>query len=132
IYPDAFVDLADASGLIVPLGKAILEQACLEAARWSELNPDPPAVSVNVAARQLRDGDLVAEVAAALDKSGLRPTRLRLEITEGAIVRPDDKSVADLGRVVRLGVHVAIDDFGTGYSNLSYLRRLPVQALKID
>jgi diguanylate cyclase len=130
--PDEFVTIAEESDTILLLGRAVLAQACAEAARWMRITPSPPYVSVNVAARQLQDNDLVSDVSAALDEAGLPASQLRLEITEGAIVRPDGRSVGALHRLVDMGVAVVIDDFGTGYSNLSYLRRLPVDTIKID
>jgi diguanylate cyclase len=130
--PDEFVGIAEESDTILLLGRAVLAQACAEAARWLRITSSPPYVSVNVAARQLQDNDLVSDVSAALDEAGLPASQLRLEITEGAIVRPDGRSVHTLRRLVDMGVAVVIDDFGTGYSNLSYLRRLPVDTIKID
>ncbi len=132
LYPDTFIGLAEQSNLIMRMSNTVLMQACREAARWSELTSEPPSVSVNIVASQLRDNGIVAEVATALQDAHLPPHRLQLEIIEGAIVDPDDQSVSVLHDLVGLGVGVAIDDFGTGYSNLSYLRRLPVRTLKID
>ncbi len=132
LSPDLFIDLAEETGLIVDLGRSVLEQACREAARWIEVTPNTPYVSVNVASRQVHDTDLVAEVASVLERSGLPPSRLVLEITEGVVLSPEDEAVSVLRDLVATGVRLAIDDFGTGYSNLSYLRRLPVQILKID
>jgi diguanylate cyclase (GGDEF)-like protein len=130
--PDEFVPVAEESGAILSLGRAVLAQACAEAVRWSQITSSPPYVSVNVAARQLQDQDLVNVVAAVLDETGLPASQLQLEITEGAIVRPDGRSLDALHLLVDLGVAVVIDDFGTGYSSLSYLRRLPVHTIKID
>jgi diguanylate cyclase (GGDEF)-like protein len=132
LAPDQFIDIAEESALIVRLGQEILRLACREAAGWPAIRPNPPYVSVNVAARQLYDSDFAYEVARVLDQTGLPAQRLCLEITEGAVVRPDDRSMSALDDLVALGVTIVIDDFGTGYSNLSYLRRLPVGALKID
>ncbi|GHJ43284.1 hypothetical protein Cs7R123_06260 [Catellatospora sp. TT07R-123] len=132
LSPDQFIDLAEESGTIVQLGKAVLAQACGEAARWRQLSPNPPFVSVNVTSRQLYDSDVVREVTAVLEETGLPASRLRLEITEGTIVHPDGRSVLTLHRLVDLGVSIVIDDFGTGYSNLSYLHQLPASMIKID
>ena len=130
--PDEFVGIAEESDTILLLGRAVLAQACAEAARWSQLTSSPLYVSVNVAASQLQDTDLVSDVSAVLEQTGLPASQLRLEITEGAIVRPDDRSVGTLHRLVDMGVALVIDDFGTGYSNFSYLRRLPANMIKID
>jgi EAL domain-containing protein (putative c-di-GMP-specific phosphodiesterase class I) len=130
--PDEFVGIAEESDTILLLGRAVLAQACAEAARWLRIRPSPPYVSVNVASRQLQDGEFVSDVSAVLEQTGLPPSQLRLEITEGAIVRSDGRSVGALNGLVAMGVAVVIDDFGTGYSNLSYLRRLPVHTIKID
>jgi diguanylate cyclase (GGDEF)-like protein len=132
LLPDRFIDLAEVSGMTVRLGQAVLAQACAEAARWRAVTSNPPFVSVNVTPRQLHDSDMVREVATVLDETGLPASHLRLEILEGAIVRPNGRSVSTLHRLVDLGVSIAIDDFGTGYSSLSYLRRLPVKMIKID
>jgi diguanylate cyclase (GGDEF)-like protein len=130
--PDEFVRIAEESDTILLLGRAVLAEACAEAARWFQISPSPPYVSVNVAARQLQDTELVSDVSAVLEQTGLPASQLRLEITEGAIVRPESRSVGTLHSLVAMGVAVVIDDFGTGYSNLSYLRRLPVNTIKID
>jgi len=130
--PDEFVGIAEESDTILLLGRAVLAQACAEAARWLRIRPSPPYVSVNVASRQLQDGEFVSDVSAVLEQTRLPPSQLRLEITEGAIVRSDGRSVGALNGLVAMGVAVVIDDFGTGYSNLSYLRRIPVHTIKID
>ncbi len=134
LEPAEFIAVAEEIGLIVPLGAAMLAQACAEAAQWSPLCPDgaAPRVTVNVAGAQLVHPSFVATVVAALDDCGLDPDRLWLEITETSIMA-DTEAAAETFRAVRaLGVHVAVDDFGTGYSSLTYLRRFPVETLKID
>jgi EAL domain-containing protein (putative c-di-GMP-specific phosphodiesterase class I) len=131
ITPDRFIDLAEDTGLIVPLGTRLLEQACRQAARWQAIAARPPFVSVNLAVRQIRDPELVAHIVEVLDRAGLPPRLLQLEITESAAMGTDDATVDTLHTLAGLGIRLAIDDFGTGYANLSYLRHLPVQALKI-
>ena len=131
LTPDRFIDLAEDHGLIVALGMRLLEQACREAARWDTMLAQPPYVSVNLAVRQIRHPGLVAEVVRVLERTGLAPERLQLEITESAVMDNDDETLATLHHLAKLGVHLAIDDFGTGYSNLVYLRALPVQGLKL-
>ena len=129
--PDRFIPLAEATGLIVPLGRLVLETACLDAARWRRHDPTL-TVAVNVSARQLGSGDLVHDVRAALAASGLPPQALILEITESVLVNDFETTRRQLDDVKALGISLAIDDFGTGYSSLSYLRHLPFDILKID
>ncbi len=131
LAPDAFIDLAEESGLIVRLGAAVLERACRQAKRWYDAWPDAPYVSVNLAVRQIRDAGLLDTVTSVLERTGLPPRQLQLEITENAAMSAQDESIAPLRALADLGVRVAIDDFGTGYANLSYLRSLPVRELKI-
>ncbi|OLB74766.1 MAG: GGDEF-domain containing protein [Actinobacteria bacterium 13_2_20CM_2_71_6] len=132
LTPDEFIGLAEDRGLIVALGIRLLEQACQQAAYWYELAPHAPYVSVNLAVRQVRHPGLVADVIAVLDRTGLPPGRLQLEITESAVMdNDDDETLTTLRDLANLGVRLAIDDFGTGYSNLAYLRALPVQGLKL-
>jgi diguanylate cyclase (GGDEF)-like protein len=129
--PDRFIDLAEETGLIVPLGIRLLERACRMAASWRDLRPSPPFVSVNLAVRQIRQPGLVADVAAVLDRTGLPPHLLQLEITESAVMDTGSDTLATLNELAGLGVRLAIDDFGTGYSNLACLRSLPVHGLKL-
>ncbi len=132
ISPAGFIDLAEDTGLIVPLGLHLLEQACGQAAQWHRRLTDPPFVSVNLAVRQLRHRGLVSDVRAVLGTAGLPADRLQLEITESAVVGTDDETLGTLRELADLGVRLVIDDFGTGYANLAYLRTLPVHGLKID
>ncbi len=133
IRPNQFIEVAEESGLIVPLGSWVLERALVEAAGWQ---PTPgrrrPYVSVNVSARQVRAGGFVEGVRAALARSTLPPQLLMLEITESLLLRDDQQIFADLTTLHELGVKIAIDDFGTGYSSLSYLQQFPIDVLKID
>jgi diguanylate cyclase (GGDEF)-like protein len=130
---DQFIGLATDSGMIVALGNHLLEQACQQAAAWARLTPAAPFVSVNIAARQLHHAGLVGLVAELLDRAGLPPAQLQLEITEHAVIGTDRKVIAAMSALAKLGVRIAIDDFGTGYSNLACLRgRLPLHALKLD
>jgi len=126
-----FVPLAEETGIIVPVGGWVLDEACRQAASWSG-NGQAAAVSVNLSARQLSRPDLVETVADALESSGLNPDRLWLEITESVLMEDADMAVRALERLRALGVHLCVDDFGTGYSSLAYLRRFPVDALKVD
>ena len=128
--PDRFIGLAEETGLIVPLGKWVLETACRQAMKWCSAGTGP-IVSVNLAARQVAEPGLVEDISAIITKVGIAPTSLQLELTESAIMGTTGEPLMALRRLVDLGVRIAIDDFGTGYSNLAYLRHLPVHALKI-
>jgi diguanylate cyclase len=131
LSPDAFIPLAEETGLILRLGYAVLEEACEKAAGWWP-EPEPAGfISVNLAVRQVHDPGLVAKVFAILERTGLDPARLQLEITESSVMGTDTEPIAALRQLTARGVRIAIDDFGTGYSNLAYLRRLPVRELKI-
>ncbi|MFC9326348.1 putative bifunctional diguanylate cyclase/phosphodiesterase [Kitasatospora sp. NPDC057015] len=133
LSPDRFIPLAEESGAIVPLGKWVLEESCRQARRWLMEFPDTETfVSVNLAARQIWDSDVVADVAQALESSGLPARLLQLEITESALLGPGGRPLQALQALADMGVRIAIDDFGTGYSNLAYLSRLPVHVLKLD
>ncbi|TYC71939.1 GGDEF domain-containing protein [Streptomyces sp. CB01881] len=133
LSPDRFIPLAEESGAIVPLGKWVLEESCRQAQRWLSEFPDTETfVSVNLAARQIWDSDVVADVAQALDSTGLPARLLQLEITESALLGPGGRPLQALQALADMGVRIAIDDFGTGYSNLAYLSRLPVHVLKLD
>jgi diguanylate cyclase (GGDEF)-like protein len=131
LAPAEFIAVAEESALIVPLGAEILRQACAQAARW---RPEHPGVhvAVNVASAQLGHRSLVPTIARVLADTGLDPDALWLEITETTIMADTEAAVETLRAIRALGVHLAIDDFGTGYSSLAYLRRFPVEALKID
>jgi len=132
VPPVEFVPLAESSGQIVPLGEWILRRACRDAASWSRIMPDPPRVAVNVSATQLRERGFELMVASALDESGLPASRLELEITETALIENIDQAVDILKKLRVTGVRISIDDFGTGLASLSYLKRLPIDQLKID
>ncbi len=128
IPPSDFIPLAEDTGLIVPLGAWVLRQACADAARW----PASLSVSVNLSAAQFRDDQLVPTVAAALQASGLDPSRIELEITESLMMTNTERVVQTLRALAGMGVSIAMDDFGTGYSSLSYLWRFPFDKIKID
>lgn len=126
------IDVAEASGLIVPLGRWLLGVACRAAAAWPPSASGPLTLAVNISARQLEQPGLVADVAAALEASGLAPGRLWLELTETALLADAPFAIATLERLRELGVQVALDDFGTGQSSLARLRHLPIDGLKVD
>ena len=125
--------MAEATGLIIPLGELVLDQAVETVARWNRETAGPPlSVSVNLAARQLVIPDLVPTVDAVLVRHGLDRSLLTLEITETAIMEDVTEGVAVLNHLKSLGLKLAIDDFGTGYSSMAYLQQLPIDVLKID
>jgi EAL domain-containing protein (putative c-di-GMP-specific phosphodiesterase class I) len=131
LSPGEFVPIAEESGLIVPIGRWVLAEACRQAAAWRERG-HPIGVSVNVSARQLDREALVSEVGRALRDAKLNPGALMIEVTETTIMRDTEATTRRLQLLKQLGVRVAIDDFGTGHSSLAYLRQFPVDALKID
>jgi EAL domain-containing protein (putative c-di-GMP-specific phosphodiesterase class I) len=132
--PSEFIAIAEESGLIIPLGRYVMAEACQQVARWQrEFPTEPPLqISVNLSPRQFDDPNLVADVAAALSSAHIGAASLKLEVTEGLIMRDTAKSIETLRKLKDFGVTIAIDDFGTGYSSLSYLRKLPLDVLKID
>jgi EAL domain-containing protein (putative c-di-GMP-specific phosphodiesterase class I) len=134
VQPLDFIGAAERTGLIVPIGRWILYEACRQTQAWHESLPPDRRVSinVNVSARQLRDRQIVADVAAALQDSGLPADSLILEITETVLMNDTEMTIARLRELTALGVRLAVDDFGTGYSSLSYLQRFPVDMLKLD
>ncbi len=133
VMPGEFIPIAESTGLIVPMGKWLLRQACFDARRLQERTERFDLhLAVNVSARQLEDPGLVADVAAALASSRLAPNLLTLEITESVFMTNTPQSVDVIQRLKGLGVKLSIDDFGTGYSSLAYLQQLPVDELKID
>jgi diguanylate cyclase (GGDEF)-like protein len=130
--PGEFIPLAEETGLILPLGRWVLETACRQAVQWSELAPAKPlTLSVNLSARQVQQPYFIGEVADMLRRTGLDPTTLILEITETVMMQDTAATIAKLDALKAMGVQLAIDDFGTGYSSLSYLSRFPVDVLKM-
>lgn len=130
--PGEFIPLAEETGLILPLGRWVLETACREAVKWRELAPARPLkLSVNLSARQVQQASFIDEVADILRRTGLDPTTLVLEITETVMMQDTAATIAKLNALKAMGVQLAIDDFGTGYSSLSYLSRFPLDVLKM-
>jgi diguanylate cyclase (GGDEF)-like protein/PAS domain S-box-containing protein len=134
IPPAAFVPLAEDTGLIVPIGRWVLKETCHQVRSWQIRYPSEPplAAAVNLSARQFEDGCVVEDVRNALRESGLAPNDLSLEITESLLMEDTEVTSKRLGDLKQIGVALAIDDFGTGYSSLAYLRRFPIDRLKID
>jgi diguanylate cyclase (GGDEF)-like protein len=135
VPPTDFISYAEESGLIVPIGRWVIHEACLQAARWQRARDsfDPPfSIGVNISGVQLGHPGFVADVEAALMESKIIPSQLVLELTESSLLARPEEAIAQMRALRALGVRLAIDDFGTGYSSLSYLDRFPVQVLKID
>jgi diguanylate cyclase (GGDEF)-like protein/PAS domain S-box-containing protein len=132
--PSDFIPLAEETGLILPLGRWVLEEACTQIQRWQCLSraPRPLSIGVNVSARQFQQPYLADEVAEVLRRTGVDPRSLRLEITETVLIEDAEQAMVTLARLKQLGVTLVMDDFGTGYSSLSYIRRFPFDVLKID
>jgi diguanylate cyclase (GGDEF)-like protein/PAS domain S-box-containing protein len=134
LYPGTFLDVAEETGLIVPISWWVLRESCRQAREWQDEFGFLPALAVNVnlSARLFAEADIVSQIAAALEASGLPPSSLKLELTEHNFVELSGATSETLRRIRDLGVHLCIDDFGTGYSSLSYLYSFPVNTLKID
>jgi diguanylate cyclase (GGDEF)-like protein len=130
--PSRFLPIAEESGLILPIGRWVLETACRQMATWKSRGVGLQRMAVNLSGKQIQQHDLAETVRDVLTESGCRAEWLELEITEGFIMGEAKQSIRTLDALRKLGVHLAIDDFGTGYSSLSYLKRLPVDKLKID
>jgi EAL domain-containing protein (putative c-di-GMP-specific phosphodiesterase class I) len=131
LLPDQFMEVAESSGLIVPIGDWVLRQACIRAAEWHGAGY-PLAMAVNLSPVQFLHDHLLQSVDAALATSGLAPEFLDIELTEGAIVRGSDKAIDTVRALRARGIRVTVDDFGTGYSSLATLRRIPLNKIKID
>jgi len=132
VCPKQFIPVAEETGLIVPIGEWVLRTACAQSKGWEELGLAPIGVSVNLSPRQLREKYLVKMIAGVLKETGLEARFLELEITESLIMSDATRTTALLEHLHELGVELSIDDFGTGYSSLAYLKRFPVQSIKID
>ncbi len=134
LAPSRFISVAEESGLVVPMGRWVLEEACRKGAKWQQEHPHfPPLVmAVNLSAKQLQHPDIAETVEEILKKTGFEASWLSLDITETVYIETLEGSTATLDKLKRLGVDISVDDFGTGYSSLAYLKRLPAETLKID
>ena len=132
IPPAEFVPLAEDTGLILPIGRWVIAEACRQSRAWQKRGLKPILGSVNVSARQFQQEDLVEQIAAILRDSDLAPRYLKLEITESTAATHVDTAIATLQKLKNMGINVVIDDFGTGYSSLAYLQQLPIDLLKVD
>lgn len=131
ISPDEFIYIAEETGLIIPIGKWVLKTACEQLKQWSEEFPDVK-MAVNLSARQFKDRDIVKLVCDTIDETGINPKNLELEITESIALDDIEYTITTIQELRRIGVEFSLDDFGTGYSSMNYLKRLPVNNLKID
>ena len=133
VPPDQFIPLAEETGLILPIGHWVLETACAQLKVWEQnaLTRDL-VLAVNVSARQFHQTDFVAQVQAVVQHHAINPKLLKLELTEGMLIENIEETIATMGALNKVGVKVSLDDFGTGYSSLQYLKRLPIDQLKID
>jgi diguanylate cyclase (GGDEF)-like protein/PAS domain S-box-containing protein len=132
VYPAEFVPIMEETGLVVRVGEWIVDEACRQIAAWNAEGVRDVRVAVNVSSRQFVEGDLEGVIRAALDRHGVESGLLELELTESALMSNAGHTIAVLGRLKELGIRIAIDDFGTGYSSLAYLKRFPIDKLKID
>jgi diguanylate cyclase (GGDEF)-like protein len=132
VSPTLFIPLAEETGLIVPIGRWVINEACAHNKAWQDQGLPPLTVSVNLSARQFNDDSLVRDVAQALEQSGLAPQWLELEVTESMVMVNPNQAIKILSELKAMGISIAIDDFGIGYSSLSQLKRLPINTLKID
>lgn len=132
VSPAVFVPLLETLGLIVPVGRWVIDNVCRQIAAWQRSDIGAVEVSVNVSGHQLIEGDLIADIAASLAKTGVAAHWLEVELTESSLMENTQHTIASLQRLRAMGVKISIDDFGTGYSSLAYLRRFPIDTLKID
>ena len=132
LYPTEFIHLAEDSGLIIPLGDWVFRSACLQNKAWQDASLVPMRLAVNFSARQFQQPSFISRVEEILKETNLDPSWLELEITESSIMKDPDKAIERLLELKMMGIKVAIDDFGTGYSSLNYLKRFPIDTLKID
>jgi len=131
IAPGLFIGIAEETGLILELGAWVLEEACRQVRQWQDAGLTMPPVAVNLSARQF-DAELPDRILKALERQGVAPEQIKLEITESLLVRGPENVIPIMNRLVAAGIKLALDDFGTGYSSLSYLKRFPISSLKID
>jgi diguanylate cyclase len=132
LYPSEFIGLAEDNGLIVSIGEWVLRTACLQSKAWQDAGYDPLRVAVNLSARQFQQPGLIESVAEVLKNTGLDPHLLELELTEGSIMKDPNQAIRKLYELKAMGIQISVDDFGTGYSSLNYLKRFPIDTLKID
>jgi EAL domain-containing protein (putative c-di-GMP-specific phosphodiesterase class I) len=132
VSPAEFIPLAEETGLMLPIGRWVLHQACAQHMAWREQGLPPIPLAVNLSPRQFADAELLADIERALRDSGMPAAMLELEVTEGVVVSNPSRAMVTLKAIKQLGVRLALDDFGTGYSSLAQLKRFPLDSLKVD
>ena len=132
VPPAQFIPLAEETGLIVPIGRWVLQTACAQNVAWQQQGLPPVCMAVNLSARQFADDDLVEDIAAVLKSTGLKPELLELELTESMVIQNTERAGKVLNEIKKMGARLAIDDFGVGYSSLTHLKRFPIDTLKVD
>jgi diguanylate cyclase (GGDEF)-like protein len=132
VSPSQFIPVAEEAGLVASIGLFLLDAACMQLGHWDRNGLSVPRLAVNLSATQFRDPALAASLLEAVRRTGIAPSRIELEITEGALAQEGEQTLETLRALVAAGFSIAVDDFGTGYSSLAYLRRFPVAKLKID
>ena len=132
VWPDKFIQVAEDIGLIVPIGEWVLYNACTQAAAWQKAGKKPVTMSVNISSLHFQDANLLDAVERIIAQTGLEPHYLTLELTETTLLENIEDKIMLMNRLKDIGIKLAIDDFGTGYSSLNYLRKLPLDELKID
>lgn len=132
VPPDEFIAIAEETGLIWPIGELVLRHACKQAQEWLKIHPGFGSIAVNISGIQFNHSNLVETIADVVEKTGVPAHHIELEITEGAIIDNAEEAIKVMGQLKELGVRLSLDDFGTGYSSLNYLKRFPVDSLKMD
>jgi predicted signal transduction protein with EAL and GGDEF domain len=132
VPPGEFISLAEETGLIIPLGNWVMDEACAQIERWQRDGPSPCSLSINLSFRQFKDAELIPRLKQSIDAAGIDPSHLTIEFTESALMEDTELTRHILSELKGLGLRSAMDDFGTGYSSLSYLKRLPIDILKMD
>jgi EAL domain-containing protein (putative c-di-GMP-specific phosphodiesterase class I) len=134
VSPDEFISIAEETGLIIPIGQWVLEQACRQIRIWQEQFPQHPPlqISVNLSSKQFINSKLIEQIRQVMQETRVEPRSLKLEMTESMVMENFDTAIEMLQQLRQLGIELSIDDFGTGYSSLSYLHRFPISTLKID
>jgi len=132
VSPAEFIPLAEETGLIIEVGERVLRQTCRDMREWVEAGAVQGRVAVNLSAKQFLQPDLTQRIMSILKEEGLNPQYLELEITEGVVMDDPERAIEIMTELNNCGIHLALDDFGTGYSSLAYLKRFPIQTLKID
>jgi diguanylate cyclase (GGDEF)-like protein/PAS domain S-box-containing protein len=132
VAPAKFIPVAEETGLIVPIGRWVLQTACAQNVAWQREGLPPLCMAVNLSARQFTDDDLIADIRAVLDETGMKPELLEVELTESMVMQSPERTTRILGAIKEMGVRIAVDDFGVGYSSLAQIKHYPIDTLKVD